>query len=205
MALEPVLPGLWRGEARHPEWVDGDGWPPDVAWWFVASEAGAVMVDPLVTDWDGLDALVDAAAGCAAVVRTCHWHQRSIAEVAARYRSEVFAMRAPAGVPVHAFDRAVADGDRLPGGVTVFIADRQDEIGMWLPEQRALLFGDVFLRDEAGRLSLCPDSWTEGDDGPQRMRAALARIPELPIEHVLVSHGPLVLGGGTGAFRAALA
>ncbi len=74
--------------------------------------------------------------------------------------------------------------------------ERVDEIALWLPAQAALLFGDAMLRRATGQLRLCPNSWTQPNGGPARLRAVLGGLTRFPVEHVLVSHGPLVLGGG---------
>jgi glyoxylase-like metal-dependent hydrolase (beta-lactamase superfamily II) len=202
-----VLDGLWRFEATHPEWTEDEGgeegWEPEVAWWALRTPAGLLLVDPLVTDWQRLDRLLAEAGGCAGVVRTLHWHQRSVPEVAARYGAQVWARR-PAGEagrePVH---RPVEDGDELAGGIRVIDVERTDEIALWLPGQQALLFGDAMLRRETGELRVCPESWLQPDGGRARLTAVLRGLTSLPVEHVLVSHGPLVLGDGLSSLAAA--
>ncbi len=145
-----ILDGLWRFEGVHPEWTadEGgeDGWEPEVAWWAVATAAGVVLIDPLVSDWDELDDLVNGAGGCAGVVRTCHWHQRSIADVSVRYDVGVWASRPPAGVESLPLDHAVSDREELFGAMTVLDVQRDDEFGLWLHGQQALLFGDAMIR-----------------------------------------------------------
>jgi hypothetical protein len=203
-----VLQGLRRFEAQHPEWTEDeggeDGWEPNVAWWAIDSPDGLILVDPLVVDWTALDELVDGRGGCAGIVRTCHWHQRSVAEAAGRYGAGVWAMPPPPGAPRHAFDHPAADGGELVGGLRSFVMERADEIALCLPAQAALAFGDVMLRNAAGELRMCPESWTHPEGGRPRLRELLGGLTKLPVEHVLVSHGPLVLGDGSGALLAAL-
>lgn len=203
-----ILPGLWRFTVEHPEWTEDeggeDGWEPEVAWWAVAGPAGLVLVDPLVTDWTQLDQLVRERGGCAGIIRTCHWHQRSIAAGAERYRASVWAKPPPEGVPGQPFDTAAEDGKVTGGGIVAHDVERSDEIALWLPEQRALLFGDAMLRRADGGLRSCPDSWTQPEGGSARLRAILRKLSELPVAHVLVSHGPFVTGDGAEAMAAAL-
>lgn len=204
-----ILDGVWRFEARHPEWTedeggDEDGWEPEVGWWGIRTGTGLVLIDPLVEDWDTLDRLVDECGGCAGVIRTCHWHQRSIGDVALRYEAQVWARAAPDGVPQHPYDHSVGDGEEAVGGLRVTDVERADEIALWLPEQRALVFGDAMLRRGDGSLRVCPDSWTQPEGGPARLREILGGLVELPVEHVLVSHGPVVTGEGLQALRSAL-
>jgi hypothetical protein len=202
-----VLQGLWRFEALHPEWTEEegeeDGWEPTVGWWAVASSQGLVLIDPLVVDWPTLDQLIDDSGGCAGVIRTCHWHQLSVTEVADRYRVEVWAKPHPDGRVPHPFDHSVVDRDELFDGFRGFDVERADEIAVWLPAQAALVFGDAMLRSSTGKLRVCPDSWLQPEGGPARLRALLSGLTELPIEHVLVSHGPLVLGNGLASLQAA--
>jgi hypothetical protein len=203
-----VLDGLWRLQAPHPEWTEEEGgeegWEQDVAWWAISSARGLILVDPLVFDWPALDRLVDDHERCAAIIRTCHWHQRSIAEAATRYGADVWAKPPPAGVPRHPFDHPASNGQEILGALLAFEMERADEIALWLPVQAALLFGDAMLRSGAGELRTCPDSWVQPNGGPARLRALLGGLAELPVEHVLVSHGPLVLGNGLMSLRAAI-
>jgi hypothetical protein len=139
-AVGEIIEGLWRFEALHPEWTEeesgADGWEQSVAWWVIETPGGLVLVDPLVDDWEALDRLLADRGGCAGVIRTCHWHQRSIPEAGLRG---------------------------------------------------------------------CPESWTQPAGGPARLRRLLAGLTNLPLQHVLVSHGPLVLDDGFVSLRAATA
>jgi hypothetical protein len=207
-ATGEIIEGLWRFEALHPEWTEDeggeDGWEKQVAWWALATSRGLVLIDPLVIDWDALDRLVADRGGCAGIVRTCHWHQRSISDAASRYSAEVWAKPHSEGEhALYAFHRAVGEGDELFDGPRVFDVERADEIALWLPRQAALVFGDAMIRSSAGELRVCPESWTQPAGGPARLRALLHALTELPVEHVLVAHGPLVLGGGGESLRIA--
>jgi hypothetical protein len=186
-----ILPGVWRFTAIHPEWEsDHDGWEPEVAWWAIATEAGLLLVDPLITaDWDELDGLVAQHGCCAGIVRTMHFHQRSIAEAAERYEAEVWARGDPA-------ERHLAHGEEPTPGVVAFHVPRDDELVIWLKAHRALIAGDVLLRDRDGTLGRCPDGWLRRDGGPQPLQHTLADLAEFGPAHVLVSHGPHRLSDG---------
>jgi metallo-beta-lactamase superfamily protein len=202
-----VLDGLWRFATRSPFWTPEEDWPAEVAWWAVRTPDGLVLVDPLLEDegWPALDAIVEASGGCAAIVRTIWWHQRSIPDAAERYGADVYALPPAADAPEQRpFDRAVADGDTLPGGIRAFEMTRHDEMLLWLPDQHALVFGDVGVRDEHGVFDLCPESWVRNVGGRARLREPLRALPPLEIEHLLVSHGPHVLGDGREALPRAL-
>jgi hypothetical protein len=202
-----ILDGVWRFEGIHPEWTeedaDEDGWEALVAWWAVSSPNGIVLIDPLIGDWATIDQLVQENGGCAGIIRTCHWHQRSIAEAAARYHVQIWARPHSPDRGWAALDRELSDGQELFDRVVVRPVERDDEVGLWLPVQRALMFGDAMLRRADGELRVCPESWTQPEGGHPRLVALLHELTELPVEHVLVSHGPLVLGNGLAALRAA--
>jgi hypothetical protein len=202
-----IIDGLWRFEALHPEWTedeggDEDGWDQQVAWWAVATPQGLVLIDPLVDDWVALDELVADQGGCAGIVRTCHWHQRSVSDATSRYGAAVWA-KPHTGSGPYAFDHAMSDQDELFDAVRVFDVERADEIAVWLPRQATLVFADAMIRTRAGDLRVCPESWTQPEGGQARLRTLLHALTVLPIEHVLVSHGPLVLGGGDASLRTA--
>jgi hypothetical protein len=203
-----IIGRLWRFEALLPEWTEGeggveDGWEQQVAWWAIATPHGLVLIDPLVGDCDALDQLSADRGGCAGIVRTCHWHQRSVSEVASRYSAQVWAKQHGDDGVAYAFDRAISDRDELFDELCVLDVERADEIALWLPRQATLVFADAALRTRAGDLRVCPESWTQPEGGPARLRALLRALTVLPIEHVLVSHGPLVLGGGGASLRTA--
>lgn len=202
---EEILPGLWRFTAIHPEWDEDEDWDPEVAWWAVRTPEGVVLIDPLVEDWEGLDGIVEAGGGCAGIVRTIHFHERSIRQARERYGAEVWARTPPPNVPEHSFDRAVAHEEPLPGGLLALDVARDDEIGVWLADQRALVVGDVMLRGADGDLRMCPEPWVARIGGYARLRPALGPLLELEPAHVLVSHGPLVLGDAPGALARAVA
>lgn len=201
-----ILDGLWRFEAVHPEWTEDeggeDGWEPNVAWWAVSTAAGLVLIDPLVGAWPELDRLLDDNGGCAGVIRTCHWHQRSIADVCARYDVGVWARRPSQGAGHH-LDHAISDRQELFGALRVLDVERADEVALWLPSQHALLFGDAMIRAPDGELKVCPESWTQPEGGSARLRSLLATLASLPVRNVLVSHGPLVLNDGRSSLQAA--
>jgi len=202
---QEILPGLWRFTAVHPEWEEGEDWDAEVSWWAIRGPDGLALVDPLVEDWEELDRLVAAAEGCAGIIRTVFFHERSIPEARRRYRTEVWARKPPPGVPARPFEHDTDQGLALPGGLLAIDVPRDDEIGLWLPDQRALAFGDAMLRDGDGRLSMCPESWVARSGGRARLREALSPLLELGPEHVLVSHGPLVLSDAPESLTAALA
>jgi hypothetical protein len=194
--------GLWRWTARHPEWVAGAkpgsaaDWPREVG--SVAYSAGDVLVliDALVPEggealWAWLDERVAEHRGRVAAVNTIKWHRRSRDAVVRRYGATTSRARSA-----------------LPDGVVPIPIRGAGETMLWLPRPRALVAGDRLLGGpRAGRLRLCPPSWLAYLDRelrPAGLAEALRPLLELPVERVLVSHGPPVLRHGHAAIERAL-
>jgi glyoxylase-like metal-dependent hydrolase (beta-lactamase superfamily II) len=101
-------------------------------------------------------------------------------------------------------------GEPLPGGIVCVETARVDEVLYWLPDQRALVVGDVLLgagakpRATDEPLRLCPERWLSGATHDE-LRASLRPLLELPVEQVLVSHGAPVTRDGNAALAAVLA
>ena len=191
-----IAPGLWRWTARHEEWNE------DVGCVAVESGDGLVFIDPLAPP---------AGLGVPAhVLVTVYWHGRAAGGVGAE---RVWAARSsvrPLGTRGIGVTDDFRAGDELPGGIRALQTPRVSEVAYWLPEQRALVVGDILLgagakphaTDDA--LRLCPERWL-GAGTHDDLRATLQPLLELPIERVLVSHGDPVLTGAREALAAVLA
>ena len=134
------------------------------------------------------------------VVLTLFYHARSTAELRPRrvwapYRSVRPLERR--GVEV---TDPLRPGDDGPGGMVALDSGRPGELVYWLPEQRALVAGDVLL---GSPLRVCPDSWV-GKGGRAAVRKALWPVLDLPVVRVLVTHGEPVLRNGRKALEQAL-
>jgi glyoxylase-like metal-dependent hydrolase (beta-lactamase superfamily II) len=193
-----LAPGLWRWTGWHEEWKE------DVGCVYLEAPDAVVLVDPLVPPEDRerflehLDRDVQRAGKPLHVLLTIYWHNRSAGELARRYRGKVWAPVRSA-LPVERRGHGPVDGfrpgDELPGGVQALASGRAAEVLFWLPEQRALVAGDVLL---GSPLRICPASWV-GKGGQAAVREALRPVLHLPVERVLVSHGEPVLRGGRSA------
>ncbi|MEA2312053.1 MAG: hypothetical protein QOE28_2021, partial [Solirubrobacteraceae bacterium] len=128
--LREVADRLWIWQAPHPAWEAGAepespaDWPEavgSVAW---AGPGALVLIDPLVTEWEPLDALVERLGLPVAVLTTMRFHSRSRAEVAERYGAALVSYTEPA-----------------PEGVERLPIEGMDETMVWLPGPRALVPG----------------------------------------------------------------
>ncbi len=183
MTLQEVAPGLRRWTSWH------DHWEEDVGSVAVDTADGLVLIDPLEPPPE--------LGPPAHVLVTVYWHARATADLTARVWAPSRSLRPLANRGVDAADAA----NGLPGGIRAFPTARAAEAVYWLPEQRALVVGDVLLgagakpRATDDALRLCPERWL-GKPTHEDLRESLRPLLDLPVEHVLVSHGAPVVGNG---------
>ena len=194
MLGEELHPGLWRWTAHHEEWKK------EVAAVAVVSDEDRVLIDPLLVgdQWEQLaEALDDRRLH---VLLTIHWHARSAAEVAARFRgARIWANsrnRAATArrTPVTDVYRA---GDELPAGLRALEARPRSEVLFWERRSKALIVGDALLGDgeKGAGLHTCPASWLPESTNLKELRSALRPALDLPMKMILPSHGAPVLTG----------
>jgi hypothetical protein len=187
VSLAQIAPGLRRWTSFH------DLWEEEIASVAVNTADGLVLVDPYAPP--------QQLGAPAHVLFTVYWHARSGAELnGARIWASSRSKRPLENRGVAVTDEAARDAP-LPGGIYAFQTARAAELVYWLPEQRAVVVGDVLLgagakpRATDEPLRLCPERWL-GTATHADLRESLAPLLELPVEHVLVSHGEPVLGDG---------
>lgn len=187
MRVNEVAPGLWCWTAPHPDWKPGDDWEQHVGCVYYEARDATVLIDPLVPPerdlfFEWLDRDLERRGLPVAVLLTCAWHARSRDELAERY----------------------GDLEREPvAGIVAVPFPVAGETMYWLPEHRALVTGDSLLGDGHGGVTVCPDTWLEGDVAGV-LRRDLRALLDLPIERILVSHGEPVLENGRSALEQAL-
>jgi len=192
MALTEIAPGLRRWTAWHEEWQS------DVGCLAVDTDDGLVLIDPL----DPPSELPEPEH----VLLTIYWHSRSTEAPHVWAHERSTKLLANRGVEL---TDPIGSG-ALPGGIQAIESARPGEVVYWLPQQKAVAVGDVLLgagakphaTDEP--LRLCPERWI-GKATHDDLRESLSPLLELPVEHVLVSHGEPVLGGGGDALATVLA
>jgi glyoxylase-like metal-dependent hydrolase (beta-lactamase superfamily II) len=193
--LHQVAPGLRRWTARH------DHWEEDVGSLAVETSDGLVLIDPIDPPRE--------VGKADHVLVTVYWHARSAGEIGAE---RVWAS-ARSNRPLKTRGVEVTDpfhtGDDLPGGIRAFQTGRAAEVVYWLPDQHAVVVGDVLLgagakpRPTSDSLRLCPERWL-GKGTHDELRRTLRPLLDLPVESVLVSHGVPILSGGKDALAAVL-
>jgi glyoxylase-like metal-dependent hydrolase (beta-lactamase superfamily II) len=189
--MEELRPGLRRWTAFHPKWKQ------DVASLAVETADGLVLIDPLLGD--------ERIPEPQHVLVSVHWHVRSAGEIAERWPSVRVWATHRKGKPLRGHAEVTdvfAPGDTLAGGIEARPTAREAEVCFWLPDHRALVFGDVILgaKHGAGGLRLCPKSWLDGRTH-EELVDTLRPLLDLPVELVLVAHGEPVLEDGRAALR----
>lgn len=208
MQVTRIADGLWRWTGLHSDWTPDDGgpngWEQEVGCVYLDGSDAVVLVDPLVPPedadrfWEALDRDVEQAGRPVHVLLTVFWHGRSARELADRYGGEIWAHERVRDVERREVEptRFFTFGETLLGGVEPRDAVRFDEAILWIPAHGALVFGDVVLGAEPGRVRLCPEGWLGESAGHAELKEALRPLLELPVERLLVSHGAPVLEGG---------
>lgn len=207
MEVLEIEAGLWRWTAHHEEWKQ------DVGCVYHETSDGVVLIDPLVPAdeperfWGALDRDVERVGGQVHVLVTVFWHVRSARDLVQRYGARVWApFRGRAAIErrVGTVTDPFRPDDQLPGGLKAFPTARAAEVVYWIPEQRALVPGDVLIGDGNGGIRMCPESWLPEKSDHAKLAASLRPLLDLPVERVLVSHGEPVLEGGKTKLSAAL-
>jgi hypothetical protein len=169
--VEALREGLWWWTAPHPEWTPEQGgpggWQRDVSSYAFDCGETFVLVDP-----QSPPSLVDelAAGKRAAVCLTCAWHRRSADEVVERL-----------GAHVH------QPGEELPDCVDAKAGVHDGEAVLWIPAYGALVFGDAVI-GEPDTIRI-PETWLPEGTTRDAFAGRLRHLLELPVEHVLPTHG----------------
>ena len=186
VGIRDLAPGLWIWRARHPSWSEGDDWQPVVTSTFAESGGERLVFDPLAPSLDpmGLWERLDRRPPTAAVVLMPD-HVRDVDLFSKRYGGRAFGPMFffPDDVPNTKLEPVIADMV-LPGGVVALYDGRgRLETPMWLPEQRAIVFGDA-LTERGGELRV----WDCRAGHEKRELPALRAMLDLPFDKVIISH-----------------
>jgi hypothetical protein len=201
--------GLWHWTAPHPDWQEGEAWDEHVSSYAADDGARLLLFDPLGVPRELEELAADRET---AIVLTCPWHERDARRLVERLGTPVFtpppesaqdlmdnfgvtAEQAGEGSPDvrwlvsgevgegHFF----AAGDRLPIGVEAFPGSRKNDLVLWVASQSAVILGDTIIAGQDGP-RINPDWLPKGVTREQVVEGLLPLL-ELPVEHVLTTHG----------------
>ena len=190
--MHEVAAGLWHWQAPHPEWADSV-WPRAVSSYAIDDGERLLLFDPIAPP-DELLARTDARE--LVVVLTNAWHERDTRTLVERHNPPVFFPPDP-GSPDLAWllsgetgdPRPYAANGSLPPGVDAAFPGRQpNDLVLWIASRGVVVAGDSLV-DFGGGLEIHePWLWsTTREQVVDRLRPLL----ELPVEHVLATHGGL--------------
>lgn len=195
MYLREIRPGLAYWTAAHPQWSGATHWPEEVGCVYYEAADAVVLIDPLLPRGEeesflaALDREVERVDRPVAVLLTAPWHARDAVSVAARYGTIVWAH--PDGRERLPFE---THSGPLPEGVETFAPGgvREGDVAFLIRPHRALVVAEFFMGVGDG-LRVCPSPALRDRAS---FETSLRSLLDWPIDHVLVSHGPPVIGDG---------
>ena len=207
--MRELAPGLWHWDAPHPEWQLTEPWSENVSSYAIDDGEQLLLFDPL-----GVPSEIEAlAAGReTAIVLTAPWHERDAESLVARLGVAVYtplpdtgqdlmdmygvtAEQAGDGSPDVVWllregkgeARPYSVGDRLPFGADVYQGHKKNDTVLWIESQRAVISGDTLV--DFGQGLEIHEGWLRPGVTHEDVAAGLRPLLELPVEHVLATHG----------------
>jgi glyoxylase-like metal-dependent hydrolase (beta-lactamase superfamily II) len=207
--MRELRPGLWHWRARHPDWEPSEPWDANVSSYAIDDGERLLLFDPLAVPTE-LQAL--AAERESAIVLTAPWHERDSEHLAKRLDVPVYtplpdtaqylmdtygitAEQAGDGSPDLVWllrenmgdARPFSAGDRLPVGADVFAGHKPNDTLLWIERERVVISGDTLV-DFGSGLEI-NERWLRPGMTREGIAAGLRPLLELPVEHVLATHG----------------
>ncbi len=207
--MRELRPGLWHWQALHPGWQEGEPWDPNVSSYAIADDERLLLFDPLGVPSE-LEAL--ASARETAIVLTAPWHERDAQGLVERLGAPVYtplpdsaqylmetygitAEQAGDGAPdvvwllrEHKGEaRPYAAGDHLPFGADAYDGHKPNDTVLWVESIAAVISGDTLV--DLGQGLEINERWLRPGVTREEIAAGLRPLLELPVEHVLATHG----------------
>jgi glyoxylase-like metal-dependent hydrolase (beta-lactamase superfamily II) len=207
--VRELAPGLWHWQAPHPQWRDTEPWDRNVSSYAIVDDQRLLLFDPLGVP-AGIEAL--AANRETAIVLTAPWHERDAEQLveqlgapvytplpdSAQYLMDTYgitAEQAGDGSPDVVWllregkgeARPYAAGDRLPVGAEVFAGHKPNDTVLWIERSGAVISGDTLV--DFGHGLEINERWLRPGVTREEIAAGLRPLLELPVEHVLATHG----------------
>jgi glyoxylase-like metal-dependent hydrolase (beta-lactamase superfamily II) len=207
--VDELAPGLWHWQAPHPDWRPSEPWDRNVSSYAVDDGERLLLFDPL-----GVPSELEerAADRDTSIVLTAPWHERDAESLVERLGAPVYtplpdtaeylmkrygitAEQAGDGSPDVVWllregkgdARPYAAGDLLDVGVEAFPGQKPNDMVLWVESRRAVVAGDTLV-DFGGGLHINP-RWLDPEIPREQVVARLRPLLELPVEHVLATHG----------------
>jgi hypothetical protein len=207
--MRELARGLWHWQAPHPGWEPGEPWDRHVSSYATDDGERLLLFDPLGVPSELVER---AAARETAIVLTAPWHERDAESLVDRLGVPVYtplpdtaedlmrrygltAEQAGDGSPDVVWllregkgdARPYAAGGRLDVGVEAFPGQKPNDRVLWLAGHRAVVAGDTLV-DFGDGLHINP-RWIDPETTHEQVVEGLRPLLELPVEHVLATHG----------------
>jgi glyoxylase-like metal-dependent hydrolase (beta-lactamase superfamily II) len=207
--VRELRPGLWHWTAPHPDWRPSEPWDQNVSSYAIDDGERVLLFDPIAPPSE-IENL--AAEREAAIVLTCPWHERDSRSLVERLGAPVYTplpdsaeylMRTYGLTAEQAGDgspdvvwllkegigeaRPYAAGDRLDIGVEAFPGEKPNDTVLWIETHRAVIAGDTIV-DFGRGLEINP-RWLRPGMTWEQVVEGVRPLLELPVEHVLATHG----------------
>jgi hypothetical protein len=209
--VNEIVPGIWRWTGRHPEWHPGE-FGAEVASFALTTDDDLLLIDPIVpeTDPGPLIGLLDRLAKGRTTnsLITIGYHVRSAEQLAERYGGRIHGPHTCAKRLRN--QKLLSEETTGPASTRAYAIGkpRRSERPLWFPSHKSLAFGDALVTNPDKELRI----WVQDpvDDRVRRFYRdrfvpTLDPLLELPVEHVLVTHGEPILSGGAAKLKAAVA
>ena len=207
--MRELGPGLWHWQAPHPEWRATEPWDKNVSSYAIDDGERLLLFDPIAPP---PELIGRAAERDTAVVLTAPWHERDTQSLVERLGVPVFtplpdsaqylmdtygitAEQAGDGSPDLVWllrenkgeARPYSPSERLPFGADVFPGHKPNDTVLWIESQRAVISGDTLV--DFGHGLEINERWLRPGVTREEIAQPLRPLLELPIEHVLATHG----------------
>jgi glyoxylase-like metal-dependent hydrolase (beta-lactamase superfamily II) len=208
--LRELRPGLWHWKAPHPDWRSSEPWDQNVSSYAIDDGERLLLFDPIAPPSE-IETL--AADRETAVVLTAPWHERDAQRLVERLGVPVYtplpdtaeylmqtygltAEQAGDGSPdvVWLLEEGIGEahpyaaGDRLDVGVETFPGQKPNDVVLWIESHGAVVVGDTLV--DFGEGLEINSRWLQYQGiTREQVVAGLRPLLELPVEHVLATHG----------------
>jgi glyoxylase-like metal-dependent hydrolase (beta-lactamase superfamily II) len=176
--------GIWHWEAQHPEFNRA------VSSYAIEEREHLLLFDPLAVPSEIEER---AAERETAIVLTCPWHRRDSLSLAGSLGAPIYVPPPDEADPEPVAGEVFREGDGLPVGVQAFAGMEPNDLALWVESRRAVVFGDTLV-DFGNGLEFRREWASTGPPAargvsPEQILEGLRPLLELPVEHVLATHG----------------
>jgi glyoxylase-like metal-dependent hydrolase (beta-lactamase superfamily II) len=208
--MHELAPGVWHWKAPHPDWEPTEPWDQNVSSYAIEDAERLLLFDPLAVPSELVERAADRRT---AVVLTAPWHERDAQTLVERlgipvytpvpdtaeYLMETYGItagQAGDGSPdvVWLLREGIGDahlyaaGDRLDVGVEAFPGLKPNDMVLWIATHRAVVAGDTLV-DFGSGLELNARWLRQATVNREQVVGGLRPMLELPVEHMLATHG----------------